>query len=253
MKKIVLSKADLNKIKQNEMFESYESDVYIINENEQKKVIKIFNKNIDLNNKLKKICLIKERLNNFNNVVTASEIVYYEDQFIGYTMPYIEGKYINSYYLKRKKEIIKILKKVSNTLKELHKKNIICGDFENNILIDKLDNIFFIDHDNFSIDNIPIDTKNVYLKKYMKHVRIFDERFDNYLLNLLTICLLNNSYILYTFDMHYTTIDHLLFKDKEINNIIKNTIKLNSEYNEELIIDKLNTKKDLKKIKRKIF
>ena len=43
------------------------------------------------------------------------------------------------------------------------------------------------------------------------------------------------------------------FKDKEINDIFNNTMNLEKIYNEELIIDKINSTKDLKKIKTRFF
>lgn len=50
-----------------------------------------------------------------------------------------------------------------------------------------------------------------------------------------------------SFKSIYSNSLYINFKDDKINEIVKNTLQLKKIYNEDLIIDHINSKKDLKK------
>ena len=71
------------------------------------------------------------------------------------------------------------------------------------------------------------------------------------MLHIYTICLLKNYATPYIYSIFEKNPFEFNFKDNEINKIFNNTMNLGNAYNEELIIDKINSVKDLKKIKVK--
>lgn len=249
---INLSNKELEKIKKNKLGDGSESDTYIYEVNGEKKVIKIFKNSSCTENKIKKIKLMNDRLRKCDFVVTADYIIKNEGNIIGYCMKKIDGtdfEFLNY----KMRDIIETLKDLSNKIKQLHKLNIICADFHRNFIIDKNNKIFLIDYDNFSIDNFPVDIKNFYLHTYLKSINRLDKNFDTYLMNLFTLTTITRIQTLYLYHQYNTTPREFNFRDKEINDIIYNTFNLGKRYDEDLIINKINTKKDLKKIKRKIF
>ena len=202
--------------------ESMESTAHLFIDNGEKKVFKLFKNGIDIENKVNKIILLKDRLKNVENVVTADQIVTYDNKVIGYTMPYVNGVKFTSLLFDRKKNI-EILKEISKTLKELHKLGIICGDIHNNILVDKNGTPYFIDHDNFAIDNLDIDTKNLNLQKYERKTGTIDYKFDNYELNLYTLSILTKITNTQLRTQYISNPKSFNFKDKEIKEIVNNT------------------------------
>ncbi len=167
-------------------------------------------------------------------------------------MPKVNGKMFNLLDYSRM-ECIQVLKDLSTKLKRLHKLGIVVADFHQNFMIDEYGEIKLIDIDNFAIDDLYVDVENIYLQKYREKVQHFDENFDNYLLNLFTLSCLTRTYCPYLYDLFKNNPNKLYFRDDEINNIIFNTFNLKKQYNEDLIIDKIKCKKDVKKIKRKLF
>lgn len=253
LEKLNLCDDDLMNFKNFKIGYGKESNVYYYNDNGETKVIKIFNKNINCENKLKKISLIKERTKKYDFVVTADKLVYHNNNFIGYSMPEIKGNefdILNSNLY----ENITILKDLSKKLKILHELGIVCADFQHNMIIDKNGKVYLIDTDNFIIDNFNVDTKNTFLRDiYMPIVKRIDKNFDNYLLNLLTITTITKIDMKYLSSQYIITPHLFNFKDDKINEIVKNTLQLKKIYNEDLIIDHINSKKELKKIRRKLF
>lgn len=232
--------------------ESTECEAYFCEYDGIPKVIKIFKNESAIENKINKIKLLKERLIDVKEIVTADAIVY-EENPIGYIMPYIDGQ--NLYYTRslNKMGTLEYYKELSRILKKLHELNIVAADFGKNILYTPDKKIIFIDHDNFSIDNYKIDAENIHLLKYKEKIKTIDEKFDNYLLNIYTVAefkriVANAIYLAYD-----QSPKKFRFRDQDITNIFKNTMNLGTSYNEELIIDKLNTKEDLKKIKTRIL
>ena len=253
MKYMDIDKETLNKLTEKRFeTETYESTVHPFTYNNSKKVFKLFKEGINIGNKIKKIVLLNDRLKNIDFVVTAECIIKYNGKPIGYIMPYIDGKIFDSLTF-RKKDNILILKDIAQKLKELHKLGIICGDLIDNIMVDSNKNIYFIDYDNFAIDNLTIDSKTNLLKDYEKKVEIFDYKFDNYLLNLITLSIITKIYTQCLKLQYRINYGKFNFRDDEINQIVENTFKLTESYDEDLIVDKIESKKDLKKIKTRFF
>ena len=230
----------------------YESSTHPYTIDGEKKVIKLFKSKIDIENKIKKINLIKERTKDIDFVITADFFVKNNDKIIGYGMPYIKGKLIDYAKGSSKKQNIMYLKQLSEQLKKLHKLNIIAADFNHNHIIQENGEIKLIDHDNFKIDNLDIDSKNNFVKNYIKKTGKFDDKFDDYFLNLFTI-----SIITHINTLSLLNYNSFLFnkwpKDNEICSIIKKTLDLEDNYDEDLIVDKTNNKKDLKKLRKRLF
>ena len=253
MKEISINDNNLD-IRYDQKFEeSNEADVYYGYYNGKPIVFKKFKKSSVINNKVKKINLLKERLNNDDNVITADALVYNQNNIIGYIMPFVYGTILIDYPLQGKKKSIEILKQLSTDLKKLHEYNIVLADYENNTILTPDKKLIFIDHDNFGIDDLIIDSENKFLRYYKKHIKHIDSHFDDYYMNLLTLA--NLKKIAFPYIDVYINIkkNKLNFKDDEINKIVQNTINLNSTYNEGLIIDQINDKHDLKKLKTKRF
>lgn len=130
----------------------------------QNKILKIYRKDIvNISEKKEKVeKLIKKRLP--SNVIKPLEMVFnLKGDFIGYTMNKVEGEDFSTLSKKKHvkvnnistKDIIKMLQDIKNTLIELHKNGIVIGDLnDGNILYDKNFNIYFIDTDSWSIDDI---------------------------------------------------------------------------------------------------
>ena len=55
-------------------------------------------------------------------------------------------------------------KELLDLVKELHKYNIVLSDYENNTIITPDKKLIFIDHDNFGIDDLIIDSENKFLR-----------------------------------------------------------------------------------------
>lgn len=226
-----------------------ESTVHPFVQDNKRMVFKFFKQNVNINNKIQKIILLDERLDEKDNVVKAEALIKYNGKIIGYTMPYVYGETFNPLSFKREKNI-QVLKEISKLLKQLHSKGIICGDIVGNVIVSSDGKPYFIDYDNFAIDNLPVDTKNIFLQRYEKNIETVDEKFDNYMLNIYTISILNKVAPYYLFNRIGK--DYPV-KDKNINDIITHTLELRHSYNDEAIVDNINSKQDMKKIRPKKF
>ncbi|MBR6690087.1 MAG: hypothetical protein IKL65_02005 [Bacilli bacterium] len=250
LKTIDITKEQLDKITSYIIEEkTEESTVHPFIEGNKKKVFKFFKPNIDIDNKTKKIKLLDKRLNEDDNVVKAESLVRYNGKIIGYTMPLVYGQMFNPLSFNREKNI-QVLKEISKILKKLHTKGIICADIVGNVIVTSEGKPYLIDYDNFAIDGLPVDTKNIFLQRYENKVKTFDEKFDNYMLNIFTISIINRTAPYYLFNRNGK--DYPV-KDKAINDIIIHTLDLANNYDDNAIVDKINSKKDLKKIKLKKF
>ena len=230
----------------------YESTTHFYELDGEKKIIKLFKPDIDIDNKIKKMNLIKERTKKIDFLVTADFYVKNGNCIIGYGMPYICGKEYDYSIGTNKKENILILKQLATKLRVLHNLGIVYSDSSHNFLIQDDGEIKLIDHDNVKIDNLDVDSKTIILKKYVEKTKTFDKRFDNYELNLLTLSTLSSINFLHLSLGGYRAFKMKL-KDDEINNIIFNTFNLDGQYNEDLIVDKINNKKDFKKIRHRFL
>jgi len=125
-------------------------------------VLKIYKDTVDKDIKKRRLeKLITKSLT--SNIVKPNDLANLKNSFAGFTMSKIEGeeikkicnkKYVNVNNVKIK-DITKMLVDIKNTLMKLHKQNIIIGDFnDKNILFSKDYNIYFIDADSWSIDDI---------------------------------------------------------------------------------------------------
>lgn len=253
MKYINIDKDTFNKLTER-IFEmkTGESTIHPFMYKNKKKVFKLFKEGINIDNKFEKIVLLNDRLKNIDFVVTAECIVKYNGKPIGYIMPYIDGELFNSLSF-RKKDNILVLKDIAEKLKELHKLGIVCGDLIDNIMVDSNKNIYFIDIDNFLIENLTINTKTILLKEYEKQIQKFNYKFDYYILNLLTLSIITKINPNYLKLQYRINPERFNFKDEEINQIVRNTFNLKDVYEEELIVDKITSNKDLKKIKTRFF
>ncbi len=253
LKKIKIDDKELEIFFNRKFDNSTESNTYLAKYQEKYKVIKIFKQQEVINNKIKKIILLKDRLKNFDNVVTADSFITKNNTIIGYMMPYISGTNIYHEGSLNKKQKIEYLKELSKILKRFHQLNIIAADFTGNTIIGNNKKIYLIDHDNFSIDKLPVDQKKTYLYEYERHVKTFDKTFDDYLLNIYTIAFLKMYAMPYLYSIFKDNPLEFDFKDKEINEIFNNTMNLGDRYKEDLIIDKISSTKDLKKLKTRFF
>lgn len=245
MDTIKISDDDFKEMVRYKFPNSYESSAYLIIIDNKKYVLKLFNENINTKSKFEKIILLKDRLKDTDLVVTADSFATYKDKK-GYIMPYIDGKEFD-YVGMRKKNIISVLKLVSQSLKEIHKYNIVCGDFTHNFIIGNDNKLHFIDHDNYQIDDRPVDTPDIFLRNYMKYITNIDSNYDNYVLNLYTVAALYK--IFYPYIIECYRHKDIEFKDKEINQILENTFNLKDSYDEKAIVDLIKEKKDLRRLR----
>ena len=229
-----------------------ESHIYFYSQDGRDKVFKMFKDKRVIDNKIYKIGLMNERLKDYDGVVKAEALIKYNGVIIGYIMPRISGQIFTPTSF-RKKEIIYKLKEVAETIKKLNSKGIICADILSNIMIDENSETAFIDYDNFSVDGLPVDAKNIFLKKYEEKIQKLDERFDKYQFNLFTLCMLNKLHFSFIYWASNVKPELFTFKDDEINKIVRNTFNLKDSYDEGFIVDKIHTDKDFKKIKHKIL
>lgn len=230
---------------------TYESDTYIATYKGNPKIVKLLKDKTALKNKIIKIELLKDRLSGFKEVITADYFITENSKIIGYMMTPINGELIYTPNFENKIDNITFLKNLSYILKRLHELGIVVADICNNIIFNN--QIYLIDHDNFSIDGYPVDAKDICLNMYESIIPKFDERFDNYMFNIYTIAALKNIEIPYIYALHQRFPQEFYFQDKEIRKIFDRTMNLKSSYDEELIIDKINSTQDLKKVKTKSF
>lgn len=230
-----------------------ESNTYTATYKNNPVITKFFRNEKAIKNKINKIKLIKERTKDIDLVVTADAFIEDNGIIVGYMMKEINGINLYSNHLSAKKEmLIWYLKELAQSLKQLHKLGIIAGDFTHNTIV-KDNKLYFIDHDNFIIDNYSIDQENRLIRIYRNKKGKIDENLDFYLLNLYTFCMFRHYNLPFITEYYHPNSNIFNFKDSEIKEIFKNTIELNEQFNGELIIDKINSVKDIKKIKSKLF
>jgi hypothetical protein len=145
-------------LKQTPLAEGGEGIIYEYNDS----IIKIYKSNVDKNEKLKKIQLLMSKQLP-SNVISPIDIVYNKNQFVGFMMNKVEGeefkrlsnkKFIQINNIKTK-DILKMLVDIKNILVTLHSQNIFISDLNDcNILFDKNFNVYFIDCDSWTIDNV---------------------------------------------------------------------------------------------------
>ena len=119
--KIKIDNKEIEILYNHKFNESNDANVYLATYKDKYKIIKIFKEKEVIDNKIKKIILLKERLKNQDNVVTAdSFITDKNNNIIGYMMPYIAG---TNFYIEgsmNKKQKILYLKEIAKIMKRLH-------------------------------------------------------------------------------------------------------------------------------------
>ncbi len=158
MKKLKINDNILSKLpKLNVNSINIESDLYIV---ENKYLLKKFiETDVDfLQEKEQKIKYLADNI--IEGTVPVLSYVISNNQFIGYLMPYIkdsvELKEIEKLNIDQD-SLIEIMYQLSQTLEQMHQKNIIYGDIsESNIIVDKTLNPYFVDMDGALVNNIGI-------------------------------------------------------------------------------------------------
>lgn len=251
----IINKNDCNlSINYNQKFEDcIESNTYTATYKNNPVITKFFRNEEAIKNKINKIKLIKERTKDIDLVVTADAFIEDNGKIVGYMMKDIKGINIYNSYLSTKKEVlIWYLKELAKGLKELHKLGIIAGDYTHNTIV-KDNKLYFIDHDNFMIDNYQMDQENRLIWSYKDKKSEIDKNLDFYILNLYTFSIFRHYNLPFVTDLYYPNNSIFNFRDPEIRQIFENTINLNESFDGQLIIDKIDTVKDIKKIKSKKF
>ncbi|MDD2435918.1 MAG: hypothetical protein PHI05_02540 [Bacilli bacterium] len=209
-----------------------ESDLYIL---AKKYLIKVF---IDddqdfLIEKEKKVSALSKK--NVAGTIPVFSSINIDNKFGGYVMPYIEnsielGEIVNTNI--SKEQLIKVLIRISETLENMHKENIIYGDIgESNIIVDEKLNPYFVDMDGAIVDgigrsNVP---KLFFGNKFVKDDTPSKE-LDIYLLNILFINLLSKQNVSkMDFEELFKVIDNLDISDglKQYFSLIPNGIQSN--------------------------
>lgn len=159
------------------------------------KLIKFYKSNVDKVSKEKKIKLLMQK-SLPSEVIAPIDIVYdNHKQFIGYVMEKIDGeefkKLSNKKFVKAngitKKEILYMLNKMQEVLRELHDQGIYIGDLnDQNILFDKFYNIYIIDCDSWTIDTEKCEVAMDLFKDPLLVGNSFDSKTDTYAFSVLS-------------------------------------------------------------------
>ena len=124
---------------------------------------------VDLKAKSKKIEILSEIT--LNGLICPSKKIV-EDDLIGYSMNYIDGKYIHNLKF-RTTQMITLFKTISNLLKLYHENGIILSDINpKNILVKSPEEVYFCDVDSCSINGIDSDTIPYITYKFLEHLGI---------------------------------------------------------------------------------
>lgn len=179
------------------------------------------------NNKEEKIKILSEEKALKDNI-EIKDLVYDEDgKFVGYTTTYKDVTSFDALSYKSQKEKIELLKKLRNKMEILNKNNIYIGDFVNpNNFATSNDKIILFDIDNFRVNDLDFDYKNIFVEDYLKHNNQIDN-IDTYCFNYFTISFYTNRLMSY--------IDGYL----RINGLPR---KFNTPESRELLKDLLNNK-----------
>lgn len=219
-----------------------EGTVYEYDENT---AIKIFNNEVNLDSKMKKISLLHDTPIHF--LATIPERIVSTTNSSGYSMEY-KRDYLDLSELKelKNRNKIELLKQAKTVLEVLHKQySIIVGDVRCENILVKDNNIVFCDTDNFKINNINPELLNLYGKYYVRKYDNFDEGLDIFSFNIMSLLFLLKS-------SKEDIVDYILNTEKIDNVGIRNmfTRVLNEEaFTRNYIVDDLH----VDKTKRKLF
>lgn len=133
-------------------------------------VYKIFKRNKvkSLTNKENKIEILHELLKEKNAIYPLKKI-YYNNSFVGYTMPYIAGYTLDTYTFKSPKILLPLLYDFKRELEKMHHLGIYLGDIHpGNIIIDKNGMAHACDLDNSSVLGYPHDCFRNFQEEYLQ-------------------------------------------------------------------------------------
>lgn len=212
-----------------------ESDVFLYNENGKDVALKLF-KNINtVNNKELKLMLLKEKKELLNEFKIRNRI-YNKDKFIGYTLDYKPAENFDDYIIEGKKKKIEIINKLQEKYQMLNENDVYIGDFNLENFGYSNGNIILYDIDNYSVDGLPFDVLNPFMKDYFKKCNKVDN-IDYYTFNYFTLSFISG--ILPNFLTIELIQDGLPkdFKNKDCEKIYHDLIYMTDNYKKEKFID----------------
>lgn len=216
----------------------------IVYEYDEHTAIKIFNNEVDLDSKMKKIYLLHDTPIQF--FATIPEKIVDTPDGNGYSMEY-KKNYVALSDLEQlnNRKKIEILKQAQVVLETLHKEHkIVVGDVRcENILVND-NNVVFCDTDNFKINNINPELLNIYGKYYVRKYDDFDEGLDIFSFNIMSLFFLFNC-------SKQDIVDYILNTEKIDNVNIRNMFMrvLNEEkFRRNYIVDDLLVDKTKRKL-----
>lgn len=180
-------------IKEEKKFESgFESIIYTYKDGS---LIKIYyDRGNLLKNTLKKIELFSELSIPF--IALPQKMVELNGEKVGYSMEKINGITLKeARKIFSEQEIIQLLKKLEQILDELHENNIIVGDLNPQNIITDGENVYLVDIVCSKIGGYGFSEKSKTMADYISLKKTIDKRMDNFMLNILTIYMLNNNLI----------------------------------------------------------
>ncbi len=169
--------------------------------------------------------------------VRPLDLVFDNDEFIGYTIVLDSIKTANEINSRRKK--IYILRQLKGKIEKYNECGIYIGDISpKNILVQDDGTIKLCDLDNFKIDNLDFDLLSIFQKTYRKNVSN-DDNIDNYCFNMFTVAYLQNIYSPYV--LYNLRVNGLKYpiNSKENKCIVESLINLDDSYQKKYLIDNL--------------
>lgn len=149
------------------------------------------------NNKEKKIELLSNEQILSDNLKLKNLIYNKDGKFVGYTSIYENVISYNDLSYKPSKIKIELLKKLRAKMEELNRNDIYIGDFVNPCNFGIKDNkVILFDIDNFKVNDLDFDYKNVFVEDYLKHNKKTDN-LDTYCFNFFTIAFYTNRLMSY--------------------------------------------------------
>lgn len=143
-----------------------------------------------------KFCKIKTLFrygNLFDNEFYPLATYSYEGKFVGFHGPWLPYSSMNFSTLNMREKIF-YLKKIRQKLESFHEIGIVYGDIkDDNIFIDTSSKkVTFVDIDNMKIGAYPMDLMSNSAKNFIANYGKVDKKLDSYMMNLLTIDLLQH-------------------------------------------------------------
>lgn len=156
---------------------------------------------------------------NLDNATNPKELVSIDNNTIAFTMDFKRGYYpiSNAKFLSIAKRF-DLLNKIKNILINFHKHNVIYGDLSIGNIITNDEDVYLCDIVNAMVDRHKFNSSSHAMRNYEEQNGKYDIYLDNYMLNILTIYLLNDI----EYDDVLETIELTLIN--QFNNIYTNEI-----------------------------